>query len=214
MTPKRTAYYNRQRMRLAVPTRRDVYRMAVRFRRFFLRSVLHADDPPHRLALGVAIGLFVTFTPTIGFQLALVVLLAWIFNANKVVGLPLVWLSNPATFVPIYYPCYRIGRWILGGKPVSMRWWRELASPPEGILDATRFYWSRLVEVIGPLTVGCLVVAIPIGGLGYVLTYQSVNKYRALRAKRLAILVEKRQAEADAAETVQANAREADAAGS
>jgi uncharacterized protein len=195
MSPKRTAYYDRQRLRLAVPTRRDVYRMAVRCRRFVIRRVLHADDPPHRLALGVAIGLFVTFTPTIGFQSALVVLLAWMLGGNKLVGLPLVWISNPATFVPIYYPCYRIGRWILGGKPVSMRWWRDLAHPPESSGEALRFYWSRLMEIIEPLTLGCLVVAIPIGGLSYVLTYQSVVKYRALRAKRLAMIAEKKAAE-------------------
>lgn len=192
MMAKRSAYYDRRWMRLAVPTRRDLFRMAVRFRRFFLRRVLHADDPPHRLALGVAIGLFVTFTPTIGFQSALVVLLAWMLGANKLVGVPLVWISNPATFVPIYYPCYRIGRWILGGPPVSMRWWRELARPPHSSGEALRFYWTRLMEIIEPLTVGCLVVAIPIGGIGYVLTYQSVMKYRLLRANRQAKMADKR----------------------
>lgn len=183
-------------MRLAVMSRRDVYRVAVRFRRIFLKKILHADDPPHRLALGVAIGLFVTFTPTIGFQTALVIALAWLLGANKLVGLPLVWISNPATFVPIYYPCYRIGKWILGGQPVSMRWWRDLAHPPESSVEALRFYWTRLLEIIGPLTTGCLVVAIPIGSVGYVLTYQSVIRYRDLRTKRLATIAARRHTEA------------------
>mgnify|MGYP001008765280 CR=1 FL=1 len=43
--------------------------------RFFLHQVLHCDDSPHRLALGAALGTLVAFTPTIGFQMAIVVLL-------------------------------------------------------------------------------------------------------------------------------------------
>jgi len=173
------------------PSRRDVYRVLAKGRRLVVRNVLHADDPPHRLALGVAIGLFVTFTPTIGFQSALVIALAWMFGANKLVGLPLVWISNPATFIPIYYPCYRLGRWVLGGEPVSLRWWKELAYAPESYLDATRFYWKRLMEIIEPLMVGCLLVAIPIAGFGYVFTYQAVVKYREMRARRLARFADK-----------------------
>ena len=73
-----------------------------RVRHFVLHDILHADDPPHRLALGVAIGMFVTFTPTVGLQMVLVGVLAWLLRANKLVGLPVVWLSNPATVVPIY----------------------------------------------------------------------------------------------------------------
>ena len=95
-----------------------------------LHSILKADDPPHRLALGVAIALFVTFTPTIGFQSVLVVALAWLFGANKLVGLPLIWISNPATFVPIYYPAYRLGKWVLGGTPVKCNGGRNWPSRP------------------------------------------------------------------------------------
>ncbi len=174
------------------PSRRSVYRAWVRGRRLLFQNVLHADDPPHQLALGVALGLFVAFTPTIGFQTALVVALAWMFGANKLVGLPLVWISNPATFVPIYYPCYRLGRWVLGGEPVSWQWWKELARAPESYMDATRFYWKRLMEVIEPLTVGCLLVAIPLAGFGYVFTFQSVTKFREKRLRRIALAAARR----------------------
>jgi len=178
------------------PSRRSVYRRLVKGRRLLVQNVLHADDPPHRLALGVAIGLFIAFTPTIGFQSALVVALAWAFGANKLVGLPLVWISNPATFVPIYYPCYRLGRWVLGGEPVSWKWWKELAYAPESYLDATRFYWKRLMEVIEPLTVGCLLVAIPIAGFGYVFTYQAIAKYREMRLRQQSPPFSKRSTDA------------------
>lgn len=155
-----------------------------RCRRSVVKHVLHADDPPHRLALGVAIAMFVTFTPTIGFQSALVIFLAVLFRANKVVGLPLVWISNPATFVPIYYPCYRIGLRITGGTRVSRQWWRELTRPPEDYLPAMQFYWSRLTDIIVPLTIGCVVVAIPVAIVSYFLTYQAIVRYRHRRIFR------------------------------
>ena len=86
---------------------------------FCILRILHADDPPHRLALGIAIGMFVTFTPLIGFQMLISVFLAWLLRANKLVGVPLVWISNPVTFVPIYYPCYWLGCKVLGQPVLS-----------------------------------------------------------------------------------------------
>lgn len=146
--------------------------------------MLRADDPPHRLALGVAIALFITFTPTVGFQSALVVLLAALLGANKLVGLPIVWISNPATFVPIYYPCYRLGLWMTGGERVPLKWWGELIRPPEGYLPAMEFYWSRMMEIILPLTLGCVILGLPIAIAGYFLTYQSIVRYRHHRLFR------------------------------
>ena len=43
--------------------------------RFIKYRVLHVDDTPHRIALGVALGFFVTWTPTIGVQIVLILLL-------------------------------------------------------------------------------------------------------------------------------------------
>jgi len=47
-----------------------------RLKRFLVHNVLHVDDTPHRIALGVAIAIFVTWTPTIGFQMLLTIALA------------------------------------------------------------------------------------------------------------------------------------------
>lgn len=166
--------------------RRGYRRRYVQARRFVVRHLLHADDPPHRLAMGVAIGLFWTFTPFLGAQMLLVVAFAWLFRANKVVGLPMVWISNPATFVPIFYPCYCIGRWMLGWPGVSRQWWKELAVPPADGWEATEFYWSRVLEIFAPLMVGCLIVAIPVASLGYFVTREFVIRYRTARTFALA----------------------------
>ena len=54
-----------------------------RLRRFFIYRVLHVDDTPHRIALGIAVGIFITWTPTIGMQMILTVLISALVGANK-----------------------------------------------------------------------------------------------------------------------------------
>ena len=154
-------------------------RFYLRCRRFVIHNLLHADDPPHRLALGVAIGMFFTFTPFIGVQMLLVVAAAWLLRANKVVGVPLVWISNPATFVPIFYPCYLIGRTLLGWPGVGKKWWEALAHPPEGFLAGATFYWQRVLEIFTPLILGCFVVGLPLSIMSYLITRTVIERYRA-----------------------------------
>lgn len=152
-----------------------------RVRRFVLHNILHADDPPHRLALGVAIGVFVAFTPTIGFQMMIAVFLAWLLRANKVVGLPVVWISNPATLVPIYYWCYCVGRWILGQQHVGEGWWQRFSQHPPGWGPAFCAYWARLMEIAAPLSVGCVVVGLLLAYPTYYVLFHAICKYRMRR---------------------------------
>ncbi len=152
-----------------------------RARGFLYHSVLHADDPPHQLALGAAIGVFVAFTPTVGFQMMINVFLSWLLKANKVIGLPLVWISNPATLVPMYYSCYVVGRSMLGWEPVHQHWWSRLAQPPPGWWAAIAFYWSRLVEIAAPLWLGGTVIGLLLAYPTYYVLYYLIRKYRLRR---------------------------------
>lgn len=181
--------------------RRGYRRRYRKARRFVVRHLLHADDPPHRLAMGVAIGLFWTFTPFLGAQMLLVVACAWLFRANKVVGLPLVWISNPATFVPIFYPCYCIGRWMLGWPSVGRQWWSELTVPPGEGWEVTEFYWGRVMEIFAPLMVGSVMVALPIAALGYFVTREFVIRYRTARTYAIARKAERRREAATATDS-------------
>lgn len=152
-----------------------------RIRRYVLQQLVHADDPPHRLALGAAIGVFVTFTPTVGIQSFLVLFLAWLLRANKAIGLPTVWVTNPATIVPIYYPCYVIGRTLLGEPEIGVQWWHELSQPPPGTVATTVFYWDRMLEIAVPLWLGCLIVSTLVGVITYYSVYFGVHYYRSQR---------------------------------
>ena len=155
---------------------------------FCVYKILHADDPPHTLALGIAIGMFVTFTPLIGFQMVLSFALAWLLKANKAVGVPIVWISNPLTIIPIYYPCYVIGCKLLGTPVVSDEWtligdeWNALAADPATRWrDKVSFWWDNLMDFVGPLWLGCMVVATVTGVLSYYISLFAIRQYRLRR---------------------------------
>ena len=167
--------------------------IAKQFRSFFKRArdfcvlkILHADDPPHTLALGIAVGMFVTFLPLIGFQMMVSFFLAWLLKANKVVGVPLVWISNPVTMIPIYYPCYALGCRILGigaddWDHINGDWEVLRADLSARWIDKVQFWWNIVVDSLAPLTVGCLLVASVAGVLSYYISLFSIRQYRLKR---------------------------------
>ena len=151
-----------------------------RLKRFFIYRVLHVDDTPHRIALGVAVGIFVTWTPTIGFQMALTVALSALLRANKFVGVPFVWISNPLTLAPVYGPSYAVGCWLLGGKH-SMSSFVDFvmaASHSGPWAERVSAAWQAMWAIFVPLWVGSLVVALALGIASYFLTRYAVIKYR------------------------------------
>ena len=177
-------------------------------RKFIYKRILHADDTPHRIALGVALATFIAFTPTMGAQTIIAISLAAIFRANKAVCLPFVWITNPFTFGPIYWGCWRIGS-LLTSSPTAADE-AALASllgyseGGQGFVHGLFSYnfWAGMLRVMVDfgveLWVGCgfvgLVTAVPL----YFATKWTVAAYRA---KRQALMIRrhewrKRRAEA------------------
>jgi uncharacterized protein (DUF2062 family) len=144
---------------------------------FLLHKVLHVEDTPHRIALGLAIGTFVALTPTFGAQMVLIVLLAWACRANKIVGVPVAWITNPVTMGPIYYFNYRIGELILGpgGKTLSHF---------QGLGTSVRHAWQLILEVFWRCWLGSLLVAAVAGVATYVVGYWLVVAHRARHSRR------------------------------
>lgn len=110
----------------------------------------------HSLAGAAFIGVFTGLLP-IPMQMALAAILAVRFRCNLPLSVVLVWLSNPLTYIPIFYFTYRVGAWMLCLHPSS----------PHGINVA----W--FVEQLVPLWVGSLTCAV-IGGL---LSYLAVKLF-------------------------------------
>jgi uncharacterized protein len=116
-----------------------------------LRSILKFDDPPHKLALAFALGIFIAFSPWLGFHIISCIFFAWLFRVSKFVVLTASFVNNPWTIMPMYAFCIWIGLKITGDDiAVPHIAWNELTvSTAYSILKP--YLWSYLA---GTLAVG------------------------------------------------------------
>jgi len=162
-------------------------------RRFLILKVLHADDSPHRIAGGIAVGVFVGFTPTVGLQMVLAVAMAALLRVNKLVCIPIVWITNPFTLVPVYLACYKLGRFLVGSPGTG-----DVADPIstiQGIGAGARSvglegwlhleFWKKLATSIMwlglELWLGCVVVGLVGAVAAYIATRWTVTVFRRRR---------------------------------
>jgi hypothetical protein len=163
----------------------------LRGRRFVVHNILHADDTPHSLALGVSIALFVAILPLVGIQMFLSVAIAALLRANKAVCVPVVWISNPLTMVPLYGGCLTFGRFLLGsddGTGAADLLGAFTAHTAE-LSWLTLEFWSQLFTNLADLGIelwlGSFVIGLPISLLFYPLTRWLVSSHREKRRRRL-----------------------------
>lgn len=133
----------------------------------FLRQLKELRGKPHELSLGMAIGVFISVTPTIPFHTALAVALAILLRASKLAAALGVWVSNPLTIPIFYYGSYRLGRFVLGMP--------ELTLPSD-------YSFLAIIKLGGSVTAamlhGGVLLGILPGLLAYFLTYRFTNSPR------------------------------------
>ena len=72
------------------------------------------NSDPQYVALGMAIGIFISITPTIPFNTVLALFLAFVLRGSKAAAAIGVWFSNPLTIPLFYKSSYDIGMSIFG----------------------------------------------------------------------------------------------------
>lgn len=133
---------------------------------------------PRELALGMALGLFLGLTPTIGFQIVLAVFFASLFKWSKLTAVAGVWITNPLTAPVVYGMTYLTGAKILGLK--------NSFSLADGLsLDTISLMLQKTPELILALTVGGITLGLPLAAAGYYVTFNAVTRYREDLKKRI-----------------------------
>lgn len=109
-----------------------------------------------------AVGMFVMYLPPLG-QMLIAAAGAIAFRVNLPISATLVWLTNPLTIPPMYYFAYLLGSWTLGLPVTSfdLNYWLE---------------WRNWLDLLAPLTVGCLICATVCSMFGY-LTVQAIWRW-------------------------------------
>ncbi len=170
--------------------------MLLRRIKFALRSVLRslgkATGTEHQIALGVAVGFFVGWLPIVGIQMVVAIVICQIVRANKVVPIFPIWLTNPATIIPVYSFNYWVGWKIVGGPPLTdlAAVLVKMVTPPDPVPGMGRFtlWWEgvkhALAELLAmgwdmqlPLWLGCVIVGTALALPSYYLTYHFVESF-------------------------------------
>ncbi len=82
-----------------------------------LSLFLKQDGTPFFNAKGIAIGIFCGCFPLFGFQTLLGLFLARVAKGNLLLAAIGTWISNPFTYVPLYFFNYKVGSFLLKNSP-------------------------------------------------------------------------------------------------
>lgn len=82
------------------------------------KKILSLDAHPGHIAIGFAVGVFISFTPFFGLHTPMAIALAFIFRLNKLTCITGAWVNTPLTVVPVLLASYNLGRF-LRGKPAK-----------------------------------------------------------------------------------------------
>lgn len=137
------------------------------------------------IALGLALGLFIGMTPFMGFHTAIAVFLAAILKWNKISSAIGVWITNPISAPFIYSFTYYIGAKLLFIKKAFLPF---SEFNPTIILTMTQ----KAPKIIIVLTIGGIIVGLPLAIFGYYFSYSAILKYRE-KKKNLAQKREQRK---------------------
>jgi uncharacterized protein (DUF2062 family) len=150
------------------------------------RRLLALDDPPERTALAFSLGVFIAFSPFLGFHTILATLIAFVFRFNKVAVYSGTFINNPFfTLVPIIIASYAIGAFILG---------RPLRIPAAGVellrhphpLTAT--YYHKLFregwDIVWPFSIGAMTLSVVCSLIAYPVTSSLLRARRRSQAAK------------------------------
>lgn len=116
---------------------------------------------PRKLALAVAVGVFVGFTPFWGVHLALAVVLASFLRLNRVLVYAAANVVNPVTVAPIVFAEVQVGHRLLHGTWLTLR-----------LADVMDLGFAGL---LGSFVVGGLLLGVVAGAMAWVLVYPAVR---------------------------------------
>lgn len=186
--------------------RRDPQTNLERLRQFFWpragwgRAILYLwqrtvriKGAPHDIALGLAIGGFISATPFLGTHFILAGLLAYFLGGNLIASMAGTWVGNPLSFPFIWVATYSMGNLFLGTGADA----QDIPQLSFALfLDAPL---STLRPVILPMMLGSIPVGLALGVATYYPSLWAIELYQkrrqAMLAKRVQALREARGAQ-------------------
>lgn len=144
----------------------------------FVKHIFELRDSPHSIALGVAIGIFVGLTPTIGMQMIISAIVATFCGANRIAAISMVYITNPLTVIPVYTSIYYFGSFMLGVEHQGFSRVLKKILSQEDTWAKFRMIISQGWVVQGPLWFGAVIVGVFCAVPSYFLVKRMVVRHR------------------------------------
>jgi len=156
-------------------------------------------DQPHRIARGVAVGTFISFSPVFGLHMVGAAAIAWVMRANVIVALAATFIGNPISYPFIALFSMRLGHALLGrhfeGR-IHTTFWRAFGNASQdlwhnivAIFTGAPPHWDALIvffdAIFLPYLVGGTVLGVAAGLVAYYLTLPVVAAYQHRRRLRI-----------------------------
>ena len=170
------------------------------FRRLFaylFQRIVRMPGTSASIAAGMASGVAASFTPFVGLHLLIAALLAILFRGNVLASAIGTFFGNPWTFLFIWVSDYRLGLWLLqqsgyGDQLVALSF-QQLTEVMTTVIKfftfSTDVDWQQMTmsleQVFLPMAIGGIVLAVVAWLVAFVLTFYSLEVWRAHRAKRM-----------------------------
>lgn len=144
-----------------------------------LGAVLRLDDPPWRVALALAVGVFISCTPFYGLQTLLSLAVATVFRLNRAVTVTGAWLNLP-WFAPLVYGfALRIGALVLPDLHGA-----DVAEIAELLQASSALSASDMLDLVRNVSLALLIGTAAVGTVAGAFTY--VTAFVLLRRRRAA----------------------------
>jgi len=145
---------------------RKIFLNLIKRIRKFISWLWSQEGSPSQRALGFGVGIFSGCFPFFGLQTLMGVFLAKIFKGNSILAAVGTWISNPFTYVPLYYFNYRVGSLVL--------------NIDKKIVDVTHItinqLWSQGWYLSSRLLMGSICVGLITGFIGGLCLYFPLKK--------------------------------------
>ncbi len=138
--------------------------------REFIDRFKKLQGDPHYVAMGMAIGIFVSITPTIPFHTVIAITLAFVLRGSKPAAAIGVWFCNPVTASIFYLASYKVGMLILGkSAPFDVKY--------ESVLELMKLGTDVTIAMI----IGGAILGILPGIAAFFITRKIFTKIRSRR---------------------------------
>ena len=146
---------------------RKIFLNLIKRIRKFISWLWNQEGSSAQRALGFGVGIFSGCFPFFGLQTLMGVFIAKICKGNSILAAVGTWISNPFTYVPLYYFNYRVGSLLLNTDKV--------------IVDVshitTNKLWSQSLYLSSRLLLGSICVGLLTGIIGGVCLYFPLKKF-------------------------------------